>query len=232
MFKHEVLTVLRAEVQGDQQICTSTSTAPPIRGEALFRNLFCHLTAQISMEISQMQPLHRLAPVCGTRSFATLNQLAYSQRILPPLARRARSYITSMALVEVPETGGQPLEKKKTMEETPSVLVTPCDPWPRPYYLENGLRRVAPYHYTYNTYCKERWRGKELLDIFTSEFRDRPLEYYVCCAITWKLHGVLVLTKLERCNRTRKCCRKWQTCTDTKPYCEEWRCYFAYASSA
>ena len=61
----------------------------------------------------------------------------------------------------------------------PEVLTTPCDPWPRPYYLEDGLRKVHPYHYTYNTYCKERWRGRELLDIFADEFRDRPKEYYV-----------------------------------------------------
>jgi tRNA pseudouridine32 synthase len=37
---------------------------------------------------------------------------------------------------------------------------------------------VEPYYYTYNTWCKERWRGRRLIDIFDSEFRDRPLEYY------------------------------------------------------
>lgn len=52
------------------------------------------------------------------------------------------------------------------------------DVWPRPYVIENGLRRVAPYHYTYNTWCKTRWRGREILEIFESEFRDRPLAYY------------------------------------------------------
>ena len=61
----------------------------------------------------------------------------------------------------------------------PDVITTPCDPWPRPYYLEDGLRKVRPYHFTYNTYCKERWRGRELLDIFATEFRDRPQAYYV-----------------------------------------------------
>ncbi|KAH6655625.1 RluA family pseudouridine synthase [Truncatella angustata] len=50
--------------------------------------------------------------------------------------------------------------------------------WPRPYVIEGGLRRVEPYHYTYNTWCKERWRGRTLLDIFESEFRDRPVTYY------------------------------------------------------
>ncbi|KAI1802155.1 pseudouridine synthase [Daldinia bambusicola] len=58
-------------------------------------------------------------------------------------------------------------------------LATPCaDASPRPYYFDNGLRRVAPYHFTYKTWCKERWRGRKLIDIFESEFRDRPLEYY------------------------------------------------------
>lgn len=60
----------------------------------------------------------------------------------------------------------------------PAVAITPCDPWPRPYYLSEGLRRVSPYHFTYNTFCKERWRGREILDIFASEFRDRTKEYY------------------------------------------------------
>ncbi|KAK8095931.1 uncharacterized protein PG998_002559 [Apiospora kogelbergensis] len=53
-----------------------------------------------------------------------------------------------------------------------------CEVWPRPYYIEDGLRRLAPYNYTYNTWCKERWRGRQLLEVFDSEFRDRPLAYY------------------------------------------------------
>jgi tRNA pseudouridine synthase 9 len=67
----------------------------------------------------------------------------------------------------------------KPVEKTPDVLVTPCDPWPAPYYLDGGFRRVTPYHFTYNTNCKERWRGRQLVEIFTSEFRDRKPEYYV-----------------------------------------------------
>jgi tRNA pseudouridine synthase 9 len=81
-----------------------------------------------------------------------------------------------MALTMVEE----PLkEKSEVVEPPPHVVTTPCDPWPRPYYLEDGLRKVLPYHFTYNTYCKERWRGKEVLDIFATEFRDRPTSYYV-----------------------------------------------------
>jgi tRNA pseudouridine32 synthase len=69
-------------------------------------------------------------------------------------------------------------DDRKPLQEPGPVVVTPCDPWPRPYYLEKGLRRVAPYHYTYNTFCKQRWRGREILDIFAAEFRDRTREYY------------------------------------------------------
>lgn len=65
------------------------------------------------------------------------------------------------------------------MAAPPGPLVTPVgDLWPRPYYFEDDLRRVKPYHFTYNTWCKERWRGRTLIDIFECEFRDRPVEYY------------------------------------------------------
>lgn len=82
-----------------------------------------------------------------------------------------------MALVTVEQA--TKVEKRPELLVLPAVIIPPCDPWPRPYFLENGLRKVYPYHYTYNTYCKERWRGRELLAIFATEFRDRPQAYYV-----------------------------------------------------
>ena len=98
-----------------------------------------------------------------------------SQRVLEYLIKKGRIPSASMAVVAVEE----PREEPEILEPPPKVAVTPCDPWPRPYYLEDNLRRVAPYHFTYNTFCKERWRGRGLLEIFTDEFRDRPVEYYV-----------------------------------------------------
>lgn len=96
-----------------------------------------------------------------------------------------------MALTTI-ETPESPSEKPEEFAPPPAVVITPCDPWPRPYYLEGGLRRVAPYHYTYNTHCKERWRGREIIDIFASEFRDRPIEYYVSLAALSHLpHAIL-----------------------------------------
>ena len=71
---------------------------------------------------------------------------------------------------------------KKVRKQQPSrELMDQLRPVYKPkYYFEDGLRRVVPYNYTYNTFCKERWRGKTLIDIFLEEFRDRPEEYYVC----------------------------------------------------
>ena len=68
---------------------------------------------------------------------------------------------------------------KNDAKPLPDIVTTPATAQKPPYYFEDGLRKVKPYHYTYNTYCKERWRGREILDIFSSEFRDRPQEYYV-----------------------------------------------------
>ncbi|KAF8451860.1 RluA family pseudouridine synthase [Terfezia claveryi] len=69
---------------------------------------------------------------------------------------------------------------KKMRKQQPSrELMDQLRPVYKPeYYFEDGLRRVVPYNYTYNTFCKERWRGKTLIDIFLEEFRDRPEEYY------------------------------------------------------
>ena len=65
------------------------------------------------------------------------------------------------------------------LKPPPKVAVTPASRWPAPYIFEDGLRKIEPYHFTYRTNVKERWRGRQLLDVFSSEFRDRPLAYYV-----------------------------------------------------
>ncbi|KAF9892509.1 hypothetical protein FE257_001618 [Aspergillus nanangensis] len=57
--------------------------------------------------------------------------------------------------------------------------VIPGKSLPDPFYFEGGFRRVRPYYWTYHTYCKQRWRDRELGDIFAAEFRDRPIEYYL-----------------------------------------------------
>jgi hypothetical protein len=127
----------------------------------------------------------------------------------------------------------------KPLEPPPKVAITPCDPWPRPYFLEGGLRRVEPYHYTYNTYVKERWRGREILDVFATEFRDRPMQYYVRLRIVsiyvgrGRIHGGVVGVAnywAEKCNH------KWQSHYQreecySRNGLEERRCHFPHVAS-
>lgn len=42
-----------------------------------------------------------------------------------------------------------------------------------------ALKKLAPYWYPYTTMAKERWLGREILEIVSTEFRDRSMEYYV-----------------------------------------------------
>uniref|UniRef100_A0A8H7NCC8 Pseudouridine synthase n=1 Tax=Bionectria ochroleuca TaxID=29856 RepID=A0A8H7NCC8_BIOOC len=79
-----------------------------------------------------------------------------------------------------PDTSeGKPVQGPSAHAAKQVTLSTPIgDMWPRPYIIDDDLRRVAPYHFTYNTWCKERWRNRPLIEIFESEFRDRPLAYY------------------------------------------------------
>jgi tRNA pseudouridine32 synthase len=42
-----------------------------------------------------------------------------------------------------------------------------------------GLRKVAPYWHAYATMAKQRWIGREILELVSTEFRDRSIEYYV-----------------------------------------------------
>lgn len=46
------------------------------------------------------------------------------------------------------------------------------------HYFEGGLRKVQPYYFDFKTYCKGRWIGKTLLEVFKSEFRAESIEYY------------------------------------------------------
>ncbi|EDV26051.1 uncharacterized protein TRIADDRAFT_1807, partial [Trichoplax adhaerens] len=47
------------------------------------------------------------------------------------------------------------------------------------YYIENGLRHIRPYNFTFTTHAKGRWVGKKLIDIFKNEFSSSPVEYYI-----------------------------------------------------
>ncbi|XP_021943683.1 RNA pseudouridylate synthase domain-containing protein 2 isoform X2 [Folsomia candida] len=49
------------------------------------------------------------------------------------------------------------------------------------YFVENGLRKVYPYYFTFTTFTKGRWVGEKILDVFAREFRAHPVEEYERC---------------------------------------------------
>lgn len=135
----------------------------------------------MSLKSGFNSPQNQKVPSSAWSLFTPLSllpfQLAPSPAVVAYLTRTGRLKSFNMALMTVEKVANPKVEPQ--ILAVPLVLTTPCDPWPRPYYLEDGLRKVLPYHFTYNTFCKERWRGRELIDIFATEFRDRPQAYYV-----------------------------------------------------
>ncbi|CAD7085450.1 unnamed protein product [Hermetia illucens] len=55
------------------------------------------------------------------------------------------------------------------------------------YYIENGLRKVYPYYFTFTTFTKGRWVGEKILDVFAREFRAHPAEEYERCIMAGTL---------------------------------------------
>ncbi|XP_051833049.1 pseudouridylate synthase RPUSD2 [Antechinus flavipes] len=55
------------------------------------------------------------------------------------------------------------------------------------YYFEGGLRKVRPYYFDFQTYCKGRWVGRSLLHVYSTEFRAHPLSYYEAAAKAGRL---------------------------------------------
>lgn len=41
------------------------------------------------------------------------------------------------------------------------------------------MRKVKPYYFEYKSFAKGRWFDRTILEVFSSEFRDRSIDYYV-----------------------------------------------------
>lgn len=146
------------------------------------------LTRALTMTTSTAAPA---AAVANGTVIAAAGSGTESQPTEVPAAVVAPSSTTTPpdATTEVVKTARKSRSRLKKDQGPPldpnEPLIIPVgDIWPRPYYFEDDLRRVHPYHFTYNTWCKERWRGRSLIEIFESEFRDRPAEYYRSSMVT------------------------------------------------
>lgn len=46
------------------------------------------------------------------------------------------------------------------------------------YYFDNGLRKVYPYYFSYNMFCKKKWIGEQLLNVMADEYPVYTREQY------------------------------------------------------
>ncbi len=81
---------------------------------------------------------------------------------------------------------------------TSLVMTTFTEAEPKAPPVPLGLRKIPPYWYPYSTYAKERWIGREILEVVSTEFRDRSMEYYVCAVL---FHSILANFVVEICIR-------------------------------
>jgi hypothetical protein len=63
----------------------------------------------------------------------------------------------SRSFISMPQAVRQPLEGS---QEPPT------------YYFDGGLRKVKPYDYVFSTFAKQRWYGRTILEVFSTEFRQ------------------------------------------------------------
>ena len=68
-------------------------------------------------------------------------------------------------------------------------------------YIENGLRKIRPYYFTFTTHAKGRWCGDRLKDVFAREFRALDPEEYERCIkeglVKVRKHGGKILTVFD-----------------------------------
>lgn len=67
-------------------------------------------------------------------------------------------------------------EESNDYSQDYDVAAMEHEPTPLP---QLGLKRVAPYWTPLRTMAKGRWINREILEMVSTEFRDRSIEYYV-----------------------------------------------------
>jgi hypothetical protein len=107
----------------------------------------------------------------------------------------AASTSLEAASAETPTTSQTPLSVPPSIptSATASGIATPSgsefndrrdvdDGYVAPKMFANGahpmLRYCRPYWWPYKTFVKQRWIGRQLLEVISTEFRDRSVDYY------------------------------------------------------
>lgn len=89
---------------------------------------------------------------------------------MEPVQEKANTEVNKTAKrKERRQSKSVPLSKKSRNEANEIAPV---------YILENGLRKVEPYYYNHHTYAKQRWLGRTLYNVFSTEFNDKAPGFY------------------------------------------------------
>ncbi|KAJ3030878.1 RNA pseudouridylate synthase domain containing protein 2, partial [Rhizophlyctis rosea] len=81
------------------------------------------------------------------------------------------------SVLEIPDDGAiskdKPVKKRRDFASSEKKELQNCH-----YYFEDGLRKVFPYFFKFQTFAKGRWLNRTIYEVFSSEFQDKPKEYY------------------------------------------------------
>ena len=73
-------------------------------------------------------------------------------------------------------TGKRQISSKENKNQPPAKRVKNEEVQ---YHVEDNLRFVVPYKFSFISNAKKRWWGENLLETYTKEFAAYPAEYYV-----------------------------------------------------
>jgi hypothetical protein len=110
--------------------------------------------------LTNFRPTAKLEPSSSLPVFPFHTNKVHLPLILVPPAEQFRHVFRRMLLAAM----------------APDAVPAPA---PAPAPVRPGLRKIAPYWYPYTTMAKGRWLNREILEIVSTEFRDRSIEYYV-----------------------------------------------------
>ena len=87
--------------------------------------------------------------------------------------QRLHFYFQPRTMSEIPEDARPPTP---LAPEELGDIVTKASV---PAHFTPGLKRVPMYWHPYRTMAKQRWWGREILELVSTELGDRSIEYYV-----------------------------------------------------
>lgn len=126
-------------------------------------------------ESSSQQPIAKF-PKIDDNSNSRFSNMTHGKGKLIPKRVFDKLTADDVHLIENIKTSCSDLEKIqaaiKLRRKNSLSIRLPEDDNDSTYFIENGLRKVYPYPYLYQTYAKRRWLGRKLKDVLKEEFRD------------------------------------------------------------